>query len=102
MPSPRMGTESHHGVMSRWMKEHFPKYNPEKAPAVLMDIERHNATRRIFNNWRDELGGKVNWGKVSEADIRKLSERMFDAAEVPAAIRAEYYKQFEEFLKTLK
>jgi hypothetical protein len=83
------------------MKEHFPKYNPEKAPAVLMDIERHNATRRIFNNWRDELGGKVNWGKVSEADIRKLSERMFDAAEVPAAIRAEYYKQFEEFLKTL-
>ena len=83
------------------MKEHFPKYNPDNAPAVLMDIERHNATRRIFNNWRDERGGKVDWSKVSEDEILELSERMFDAAEVPADIRAEYYKQFKEFLKTL-
>jgi len=35
-------------------------------------------------------------------DIRRFSERMFDAAEVPAAIRAEYNRPFEKFVKTLK
>ena len=38
-PSPRGGNESHHGIMSRWMEENFSNYNPDKAPAVLMDLE---------------------------------------------------------------
>lgn len=67
-----------------------------------MDINNHNATRRAFNAWRNERGGKIDWSKVSEDDIRQLSERLFNAAEVPAEVRAEYYKQFEAFLKTLQ
>jgi hypothetical protein len=64
--------------------------------------------RRFLNRFRRlalprfRRGHKVDWSKVSEAGIRQLSERLFDALEVPAAVRAEYYKQFEAFLKTLQ
>jgi hypothetical protein len=102
MPSPRQGMESHHGIMSRWVQEHFRNYDPDRAPAVLMNRERHNATRRVFNEWRNARGGRIDWSAVSEIEIRQLSERMFDAAEVPLEIRAEYYRQLEEYLKTLE
>ena len=69
MPTPRGGAESHYGILSRWMKEHYPKYNPNDAPAVLMGIENHNATRRVFNEWRTGLGGKVDWSKVSMTEM---------------------------------
>jgi hypothetical protein len=87
------------------MGENFKNYNPNKAPAVLMDLESHNATRGVYNTWRAEMrqrmGGTFDWAKVSEADIQALSELMFNAAEVPASIRAEYYARLNEFLKTL-
>lgn len=83
------------------MKERFPRYSPDDAPAVLMNIDNHNATRRIFNEWRSVWGGKIDWSKVSPTEIQELSERMFDAADVPASVRAEYYKQLKTFLETL-
>jgi RHS repeat-associated protein len=105
MPSPRGGAESHHGVMSRWMEENFTNYDPSKAPAVLMDAESHNATRGAYNTWRAEMrrgmGGTFDWSKVTKADMRALSDRMFDAARVPRSVRAEYYAQFENYLSTL-
>ena len=70
-----------------------------------MDPGSHNATRGVYNTWRAEMrqkmGGIFDWAKVSEADIRALSDRMFNAAKVPPDIRAEYYQQFQNFLKTL-
>ena len=102
MPSPRNGMESHHGVMSAWMRQHFPNYNPNDAPAILMEAANHNATRGYYNSWRarmrSEMGGTFDWGKVSEAQVRELAEGMMDAAEVPASIRAQYWEQFEQYI----
>ena len=49
MPSPRPGQQSHHGVMSAWMKKHFARYDPHKAPAILMPEEAHRATFGVYN-----------------------------------------------------
>jgi hypothetical protein len=105
MPTPRAGNESHHGVMSRWMETHFPTYNPDNAPAVLMPAENHAATKGIYNTWRAamrrKMGGTFEWSKVTKGDILELSEKMFDAANIPAAIRKQYYAALEAFLNSL-
>jgi hypothetical protein len=102
MPSPRPGAQSHHGVMSRWMESKYGSgYNPNDAPGVLLSDEAHNATRATYNTWRAEtkrqLGGTFDWAKVSEEQMRDLAERMFDAANVPEAVRSEYWRQFNNF-----
>lgn len=103
MPTPRLGRESHHGIMSRWMEEHYSDYNQYKAPGVLMDVPNHTATKIIFEAWKKERGeNPIDWGKVTELEIRQLAERMFDAAEVPKQVRTEYYAKFDEYVKTLK
>jgi hypothetical protein len=80
------------------MRKHFPGYGANKAPAVLMPQANHRATFGVYNTWRAELrrkmGGTFDWGKVSEADMRALSEKIFDAANVPASIRQEYWDWF--------
>lgn len=105
MPSPRPGQHSHHGVMSEWMRRAFPGYNAKKAPAILMPDTNHHATYRVFNRWRAEmtrkLGGTFEWSRISETDMRVLSEKMFDAAKVPAAVRQRYWKEFEEMKDAL-
>jgi RHS repeat-associated protein len=106
MPKPRpAGTESHHGVMSAWMKKHFPKYIPDDAPAILMSTEAHNATRAVYNRWRaavtERMGGVFDWGKVTEAEMLNLSEQMFDAAKVPEAARKEYWSQWNAYKKSI-
>ncbi|MGC5076584.1 SpvB/TcaC N-terminal domain-containing protein [Agrococcus sp. DT81.2] len=106
MPKPRpTGTESHHGVMSAWMKKHFSKYSSGDAPAVLMPTKAHDATRGIFPQWKkamaEKMGGVFDWKKVTEAQIRALSEKMFDAAKVPEAVRREYYKQWNAYKKSI-
>ncbi len=68
-PSPRpTGTQSHHGVMSAWMKKHFLGYDPDKAPAILMPTANHEKTFGTYNTWRaaarQRMGGKFDWGKV--------------------------------------
>jgi HNH/Endo VII superfamily toxin with a SHH signature len=94
MPTPRPGRQSHHGAMSAWMKAHFPKYDPDLAPAVLMPSANHHATFGIYNAWRAvtrrAMGGIFDWTKVSEADMKALSEKMFHAAGVPSVTRQEY------------
>jgi hypothetical protein len=99
MPIPRLGQESHHGVMSAWMKKNFAFYDPAKAPAILMPEANHRATFGVFNKWRAEMankmGGTFDWSNVSEADMRLLSEKMFDAASVPTSIREQYWAEFE-------
>jgi len=70
-----------------------------------MPGEMHNATRSVYNTWRaqmkQQMGGKFDWAKVTEADMTALSEKMFDAAKVPEAVRAEFWKQFNKFKSTL-
>ncbi len=108
MPSPRPeNTQSHHGIMSQFMKSVFgDKYNPNKAPAVLMTSKQHDATRGVYNTWRAEMtkkmGGTFNWKKVTDVQMEGLSEKMFDAAGIPANVRGEYYKQFSNYIETIK
>ena len=100
MPTPRLGVaESHHGTMSQWMRSQFgSRYNPNDAPAVLMDIADHNKTRGLYNTWRADItranGGRFDWSNVSERQIRDLGDRMFEVAKVPDAVRVEYWVQF--------
>jgi RHS repeat-associated protein len=95
MPSPRPGKHSHHGVLSEWMRQHFAGYDAAQAPAILMAAENHRATFGVFNRWRAQqrasMGGIFDWAKVSEADMRMLSEQMFDAAGVPQNMRQDYW-----------
>ena len=107
MPSPRpTGMESHHGVMSAWMKANVRGYDPDKAPAILMPQEAHAMTKATYVAWRgemtDRMGGEFDWTKVSESEARTLSEQMFDAADVPANIRGQYWDAFDSHLGALK
>ncbi len=47
------------------------------------------------------MGGTFDWTKVSEADMRALSEEMFDAADVPSGVREEYWTEFERMKSVL-
>lgn len=106
MPTPRLGRESHHGAMSKWMEEHFSGYNPDQAPAVLMPSKAHDLTRGVYNTWRAEMrremGGKFEWGKVSESNIRTLSDRMFQASKTPVGIQSAYWQWFESMKAALQ
>jgi hypothetical protein len=87
------------------MRRHFPQYKTGEAPTVLMSDEAHDLTRGIFKRWhtmmKNKMGGTMDWGKVSENEIRNLSEELFDAAEVPKGVRQEFWKQFEQYKATL-
>ncbi|MBL4688259.1 MAG: hypothetical protein JKY37_26970, partial [Nannocystaceae bacterium] len=105
-PSPRpAGTQSHHGVMSAWMKKNYPAYKPKEAPAILMPTPAHQKTFGVYNKWRaaakKEMGGTFDWGKVSETQMRGLSEKMFDAAGVPAQMRTNYWSWFDRMKSAL-
>jgi hypothetical protein len=106
MPAPRPGQNSHHGVMSAWMERVFPGYDAKKAPAVLMPEKNHRSTFGIYRKWRaavtKKLEGAFDWTEVSEADMRELSEKMFDAAEAPATVREEYWAEFERMKAALQ
>lgn len=43
---------------------------------------------------------KVDRMKVSPQEVQRLSERMFDAAGVPAEARAEYYAALNKYVYT--
>jgi hypothetical protein len=92
--------------MSAWMKKHFPGYDADKAPAILMPDSNHQATFGVYNKWRAEMrqrmGGTFDWGKVTEAEMRALSEKVLDDAKVPADIRQEYWAWFERMKGALR
>jgi hypothetical protein len=88
------------------MKKIYPGYDHKKAPAILMPALNHRATYGVYLSWRAKIakktGGSFNWASVTEADMRSLSEKMFDAAEVPASVREEYWAQFEKMNDALR
>jgi hypothetical protein len=92
------------------MEENFLKYNANDAPAVLMKNEPfHNATRGVFNRFRAEIAARqgvsprnLDWTKVQPGTIWKLAEEQFEAAKVPLALRAEYFRQFNQYINLLR
>src|SRR5690606_11055416 len=97
----------HHGIMSKWKKAAFgDKYNAKVAPSVKMSFEQHKATFGVFNSWRkqmtEKMGGVFDWNKVTDSQMQGLSERMFDAAGIPANVRGKYYEQFSNYVETIK
>ena len=48
-----------------------------------------------------KMGGSFDWGKVTAREMKALSEKMFDAAKVPANIRQQYWTEFERMMKAL-
>jgi RHS repeat-associated protein len=95
---------SHHGVMSAWMENHFPGYSAGEAPTVHMPTGQHYNTTAIYNRWGAEFerrSSPFHWGNVSEADMRGLSEKMFDAGKVPQLVRDMYWQEFDRMLKAL-
>ena len=103
------GVQSHHGVNTVWMDAKYSNYSLNNAPSVYMlNNPNHNATRGIFNTWRSEIATQqgvsitnVNYSLVTKDEILRLAERQFDAADVPKVVRDEYYKLWDEYLKTL-
>jgi RHS repeat-associated protein len=109
MPSPRPGMESHHGLNSVWMEANRPGYNAADAPAVLLPKANHHATFDVFNTWRVEEAARqgvsprnLDWMRVSPGSIWGLSERQFDAARVPEAVRREYFQQLNDYMNSLE
>lgn len=89
------------------MERNYTDYVPDRAPSVYMlNAPNHNATRGVFNTWRSEIvalqgTSKIDYTKITMEDILKLAERQFDAADVPQAVRDEYYKLWKDYIKTL-
>jgi hypothetical protein len=92
--------------MSAYMSHNFSNYNANLAPAILMPTSNHRATYGVYNTWRAEarrsMGGSFSWSKVSETQMRGLSELMFNAASVPGAIRQQYWKEYARMTQALK
>lgn len=70
-----------------------------------MPEEMHDTMRGVYNKWRavmtEKMGGIFDWGKVSEVEIRNLSEMMFDEAKVPRSVRQQFWEQFDSYRATL-
>ena len=84
------------------MEAHFPDYNENKAPAVLIEVIKHNKTRDLFNKWAAKRGRRIKWAEVSEGEMRELAKKMLKEAGVSPGNRKEYWELFEEYLKELK
>ncbi|MCY9058017.1 ribonuclease YeeF family protein [Bacillus inaquosorum] len=96
--------ENHHGVMDVWAKHNVPNYvsRGSNTPTVALTKEQHNATKKVYREWLYEktgkkVGGKVNWKEVSPREIQELTEKMFDAANVPKEARQQYYNAFNQY-----
>jgi RHS repeat-associated protein len=95
------GFQKHHGVLDAWARANILGYRSGAAPAVVLSIEQHNATRAVFNTWRAEQGWArtpLDWSRVSPQQMQALTYRMFEAAGVPKDVMNNYFRAFDEFL----
>lgn len=101
------GFEKHHGVLDVWATANIKGYKTRNAaaPTIVLSKEAHEATKRVFNDWRKvktgSITGTIDWSKISGQEILDLSERMFDSAGVPAEVRKAYYEAFAEYVHGL-
>ncbi len=99
------GLENHHGILDVWATKNIPGYKSRAnaSTAVALTKSQHSATKKVYREWLREMtgkpvGGKINWTSLSLREIQNLSERMFDAADVPQNVRNEYYSEFTKYL----
>ncbi|WP_338075697.1 hypothetical protein [Chengkuizengella sediminis] len=45
-----------------------------------------------------KIGGRIDWINITPQEIRSLSERMFDAANVPKSSRQDYYRALNNII----
>ena len=93
--------EKHHAIMSAWAKAIDPLYRTSQAPVIVLSEANHLATQRAFEAWAKAEGysaRSVPWAKLSLRQVGALTEKMFDAANVPAAARAAYWKAFADYV----
>lgn len=90
------------------MKEKYNDYGTgNNAPTVYMlKNPNHNATRGEFNRWAAEVRLKqgtssIDYTKVTEQEIIDLANRQFIVAEVPQAVREQYFKLWNDYKLTL-
>ena len=103
------GLEKHHGVMDKWATENVDGYvsRGDNTPAIALSKDNHGATKAVFRDWLEgqtgkRVGGSVDWKAVSPQEIQTLTEKMFDAAKVPAEARAAYYRAFNQYIYNVK
>jgi RHS repeat-associated protein len=99
------GLENHHGVLDIWSAKNIPGYISRASGSITMALSaaNHSATKAVYREWLFErtgkyVGGVVNWQQVGPREIFNLSERMFNAANVPAYARQAYYSAFNRYI----
>ena len=99
------GLENHHGVLDVWATNNIDGYKSRasKSTTIALTPEQHAATKSVYRDWLYErtgkkVGGKVDWTSVSPQEAQALTERMFDAANVPLSARNDYYREFNRYI----
>ena len=99
------GLENHHGVLDVWATNNIDGYKSRasKSTTIALTPEQHATTKLVYRDWLYErtgkkVGGKVDWTSVSPQEAQALSERMFDAANVPLSARNDYYREFNRYI----
>lgn len=69
----------------------------------MLTPEKHGATKEVYRNWLKEnygspVGVSPDWTGISKPDAIKLTNNMFDAANVPQNTRSEYFELFDIFI----
>jgi hypothetical protein len=95
---------SPHGIVIPTCVLHTALDRASHNPAIALSTDEHSATKKAYRDWLEEktgkrVGGVIDWSKIFKAEIKKLSERMFDDAKVPKAARKNYYAVFNKYLK---
>ena len=103
------GIENHHAVLDVWATNNIKGYKSRasKSTSIALTKEHHAMTKAVYRDWLFEktgkkVGGKINWKNISLREIQSLSERMFDAANVPVSARKKYYNEFNSYIYNLK
>ena len=101
-----VGFEKHHGILDVWASKNVSNYvsRASDGPTIALTQIQHAATKSVYRDWLKEItgkpvGGVVDWLKVSKTEAINLSEKMFNAAGVPATSRIKYYNAFDEYIK---
>jgi RHS repeat-associated protein len=97
--------KNHHGVLDVWAANNVPGYvqRGTSTPTIALTKTQHEATNVVYREWLFErtgkrIGGYVDWTTVGPREMQNLANRMFDAAGVPQAARAEYFRAFNQYI----
>lgn len=96
-------------MLDVWATHNIDDYKSRasKSTTIALIPEQHVATKSVYIEWLYErtgkkVGGKVDWTSVSPREIQVLSERIFDAANVPVSARNDYYREFNRYIYGLE